>query len=127
MRNQMTALAYGWAATFILIIIASLALAGLLKLTAFNEPTLGWTTLTIGIISLFIGGITAGAKGKAKGWLMGAVVAIGFSCLSFLIQYLALSTAFTGEQAMHHLFYLLAAMLGGMIGVNTAGPAKSSQ
>jgi len=122
MRNQLTALAYGWVTVFSLIFASSLIVALLLRFTSFNEPALGWTTLGIGIVSLFIGGIFAGAKGKMKGWLMGAAVGLGFTSLSFLIQYLGLSTTFSGEQALYHLFYLLAAMLGGIIGVNTAGP-----
>ncbi|WLV23666.1 TIGR04086 family membrane protein [Aciduricibacillus chroicocephali] len=121
MRNQLTALAYGWTASFTLILAASLLLAGLLRFTTFNEPTLSWATLATGILSLFVGGTMAGAKGKAKGWLMGAIVAIGFTLLSFLVQSLSVSSAVTGEQALHHLFYLLAAMFGGMIGVNVSG------
>ena len=125
MRNQLTALAYGWVAVFTLIFGASLIVALLLRFTSFNEPALGWTTLVIGIISLFIGGIFAGVKGKMKGWLMGAAVGLGFTLISFMIQYLGLSSTFNGEQALYHLFYLLAAMLGGVIGVNTAGPRSN--
>jgi len=121
MQKQFTALLYGWLTVMTLILGASLLLALLLKFTTFNEPTLTWVTLVIGLIALFIGGLFAGAKGRMKGWLMGGFTGLGFTLFTFLVQYLGYATMFSLEQSMHHLFYLLAAMLGGMIGVNVSG------
>ena len=43
-----------------------------LRFTAISEFTLSYISLTIGLITLFIGGIIAGVKGKENGWIVGA-------------------------------------------------------
>lgn len=125
MRNQFTALLYGWIVMLALILGSSFILALLLRFTTFNEPTLTWVTLVIGLISLFIGGLCAGAKGKAKGWLMGGSTGLGFTLLTFLIQYLGYDAFFSLEQSLHHLAYVSASAFGGIIGVNVASPSTS--
>lgn len=118
-NQQFIALLYGWIIVLALILGASLVLALLLRFTSFNEPTLSWATLGIGIISLFIGGLIAGIKGKSKGWIIGAAVGIGFTLFVFLVQYLGYKQAFSFEQSLHHLGYILAAIVGGVFGVNS--------
>ena len=73
----------------------------------------------IGLISLFIGGLIAGIKGKSKGWMIGAAIGIGFTLFVFLVQYLGYKQGFTLEQSLYHLGYLLAAIVGGVFGVNS--------
>lgn len=120
MRNQQfTALLYGWIVVLAFILGASLILAIFLKFTSFQETTLYWVTLVVGLLALFIGGFIAGVKGKSKGWLIGALIGIGFSLFVFLIQYLGYNQTFTMEQSLHHLGYLLAAIVGGILGVNS--------
>ncbi|MBP1968777.1 putative membrane protein (TIGR04086 family) [Virgibacillus natechei] len=121
--NQFTALMYGWIVVFGLILIASLILAALLSFTTFDEPTITWVTLIIGIISLLLGGITAGVKGKSKGWVIGATVGLGFSFFIFLVQYLGYQQLFSLEQSIHHIGYIAAALFGGVIGVNVVDTA----
>ncbi|HLR41319.1 MAG TPA: TIGR04086 family membrane protein [Virgibacillus sp.] len=124
-KQQLIALMYGWLVVFGLIFIASIALALLLRFTTFNEPTLSWVTLVIGLISLFIGGIIAGVKGKAKGWIIGGFTGLGFTLFIFLVQYLGYQQMFTLEQSIHHLGYILAALFGGVIGVNIIAGDKT--
>lgn len=124
-KQQLIALMYGWLVVFGLIFIASIALALLLRFTTFNEPTLSWVTLVIGLISLFIGGIIAGVKGKAKGWIIGGFTGLGFTLFIFLAQYLGYQQMFTLEQSIHHLGYILAALFGGVIGVNIIAGDKT--
>ena len=124
-KQQFIALMYGWLVVFGLIFIASIALALLLRFTTFNEPTLSWVTLVIGFISLFIGGIIAGVKGKAKGWIIGGFTGLGFTLFIFLVQYLGYQQMFSLEQSIHHLGYILAALFGGVIGVNIIAGDKT--
>lgn len=120
-RIQFTALLFGWIVVFGIILIASFVLALILNFTAFGESGLQWATLIIGLLALFIGGVIAGIKGKAKGWMIGGTIGIGFSLIIFLIQYLGYQQGFSLEQSLYHLAYLAAALLGGIIGVNLVG------
>jgi putative membrane protein (TIGR04086 family) len=117
-KQQFTALLYGWIMTFGLILITSIILAVLFRFTTFGEPTLSWVTFVLGLICLFIGGLTAGIKGKAKGWLIGGVTGIGFTFFTFLVQYLGYQQMFTLQQSFYHAGYIVAALFGGVIGVN---------
>ncbi|WP_053074989.1 TIGR04086 family membrane protein [Ornithinibacillus californiensis] len=121
MRNQQfTALLYGWIVILGLILVSSMAIALLLRFSSFSEPATDWVTLVIGLISLFIGGAVAGAKGKQKGWMIGIMTGLGFTVFTFLVQYLGYQVGFTLQQAIHHFFYILAALFGGAVGVNIA-------
>ncbi|MFC4022664.1 TIGR04086 family membrane protein [Oceanobacillus longus] len=120
-RNQFIALLYGWIVVFGIILISSFVLALILNFAAFGESSLEWATLIIGLLALFIGGVTAGMKGKAKGWMIGGTIGLGFSLIIFLIQYLGYQQGFSIEQSLYHLAYLAAALLGGIIGVNLVG------
>ncbi len=118
-KEHITALLYGWIVILGLMLIASAILALLLRFTSFNDPLLSWITLSIGLISLFIGGLVAGVKGKAKGWIIGSMIGIGFTCFIFLVQYLGYKQSFSLEQLLYHFGYILAAIVGGIFGVNT--------
>lgn len=122
MRNQqVVGLLYGWIIILGLIFLASVSLALLLRFTSFNEPALSWVTLGLGLISLFIGGLVAGIKGKKKGWLIGGLTGAGFTLFTFLVQYLGYQHGFSLSQSLYHLGFICAALLGGMIGVNITG------
>ncbi|UJL44947.1 TIGR04086 family membrane protein [Virgibacillus sp. NKC19-16] len=123
-KNQFIALLYGWIVVLGFILIASVILAFFLSFTTFNEPTLTWVTLVIGLLALFLGGIVAGIKGKVRGWIIGGVTGLGFTLFIFLVQYLGYQQMFSLEQLMYHIGYIIAALFGGVIGVNIAGPAE---
>lgn len=117
-KHQFIALLYGWIIVLGLILLMSVILAFLLQFTKMNETTLSWLTLAVGLISLFIGGLIAGIKGKEKGWVIGAITGAGFTLFTFLVQYLGYQQGFSLEQSLHHTGFIVAALLGGMIGVN---------
>jgi len=117
-QKQLLALIYGWIFVFIVLISASVIIALLLKFTSLNEPLLSWITLAVGLVSLFIGGLVAGLKGQMKGWMIGLVIGIGFTCFTLMFQYVSLKELFTWNQMLYHTFYILAAMVGGIVGVN---------
>lgn len=120
-RQQFIALMYGWIVVLGLILLTSIILALLLRFTAMEETTLSWVTLIVGLISLFTGGIVAGVKGKHKGWVIGSITGLGFTLFTFLVQYLGYQQAFSLEQSFHHIGFILAALIGGVIGVNVVG------
>ncbi|WP_343033700.1 TIGR04086 family membrane protein [Virgibacillus ihumii] len=109
---------YGWVVVLGLILLTSVILALLLRFTEMDGTALSWTTLITGLICLFAGGIVSGIKGKQKGWVIGGITGLGFTLFTFLIQYLGYEQAFSLQQSFYHLGYILAALLGGMIGVN---------
>ncbi|TFJ94009.1 TIGR04086 family membrane protein [Lentibacillus salicampi] len=117
-KQQFVALLYGWIIILGLLLLTSIFLAFLLRFTAMNEVTLSWITLAVGLVSLFVGGIVAGVKGKEKGWVIGAITGAGFTLFTFLVQYLGYQQGFSLDQSLHHAGFILAALLGGVIGVN---------
>ncbi|MFC4558929.1 TIGR04086 family membrane protein [Virgibacillus kekensis] len=119
-RQQFIALMYGWIVILGLILLTSIILAFLLRFTGMDEATLSWVTLAAGIISLFTGGIVAGVKGKQKGWIIGSVTGLGFTLFTFLVQYLGYQQGFSLEQSLHHAGFVLASLVGGVIGVNVS-------
>lgn len=118
-KTQLTALMYGWIVALGLMLASSIILALLLRFTSFNDPALSWITLGIGLIALFIGGLVAGVKSKSKGWIIGGVIGVGFTLLVFAVQYLGYKQGFSLEQLLYHFGYILAAIVGGVFGVNT--------
>ncbi|RLL47983.1 TIGR04086 family membrane protein [Oceanobacillus piezotolerans] len=123
-RQLFHALLFGWISVFSLILISSLIIAFLLRVTSMDANILSWVALSVGILSLFIGGLITGMKGKMKGWILGAITGLGFTLFTFSVQYLGYQQGFSVEQLLHHLGYLFAAILGGVIGVNIIGDAK---
>ncbi|WP_163970108.1 TIGR04086 family membrane protein [Oceanobacillus halotolerans] len=125
-QQQIVAVLYGWIVVLGLILITSVLLAFVLRFMTMTEGTLAWVTLAVGLISLFIGGIIAGAKGKQKGWIIGTLTGLGFTLFTFLVQYLGYQQTFSLEQSLHHVGYVLAALIGGVIGVNLAGSEEQN-
>lgn len=114
------AIIYGWITIFVLILLSSTFLSILMRFMNITEFMLSYLSLTIGIISLLIGGIVAGIKGKEKGLVIGALTGIGFTLLTFFIQYLGYNETFTMQQFIYHIAYIISAMIGSIIGVNLA-------
>jgi putative membrane protein (TIGR04086 family) len=117
-KKNVQAILYGWITVFSLLLFISFTLALLLRFTKMGEGMLDWTTLGAGILSLFIGGFIAGVKGEDKGWMLGGMTAIGFTLFVLLYQYLGYQVGFSGAQLLTHGGFLLASLVGGMIGVN---------
>lgn len=125
-KIRWTSLLYGWVFLFGLLFISSFLFGLLLKFFDFKESTLSWSTFVLGLSILFVCGVITGLKGKSKGWLLGAIVGLGFTSFVFLVQFLGYQQGFTLSQAFYHCFYVLAALLGGIIGVNFSQPEEAS-
>lgn len=117
-KRQLNALLYGWIFVLAFILITSFILALILQFTDISQWMLSWIAFGVGLIALFVGGMVTGVKGKAKGWIFGGITGLGFTIFVFLVQYLGYQNGFTFEQLLHHSGYILAAVFGGMIGVN---------
>lgn len=127
MKNSyLLAIVYGWITIFVLLLLSSIFLSIMMKFTSINEFMLSYLSLSIGILSLLIGGIVAGMKGKEKGLIIGALTGIGFTVLTFLIQYLGYNETFSMQQMIYHLAYIISAMIGSIIGVNLATSRKTT-
>lgn len=125
MRSKIvTGMLYGWTVIIVLMLLTSMILALFLRFTTFNEATLTWLSYPLGLFALFIGGFVAGIKSKKNGWITGIVVGGGFTVLVFLVQYLGYKQGFSLQQALHHLGFIFASLIGGVLGVNMIGSQK---
>lgn len=118
MQRQFIALLYGWIFILVFILVSSFILSLIVQFTGIRQQTLSWVAFSVGLIGLFIGGMITGIKGKSKGWIIGGLTGVGFTVFIFLVQFLGYQNGFSLEQTLHHLGFILAAILGGMIGVN---------
>ncbi len=125
-NSYLVAVVYGWISILVLILISSTFLSLVVRFTTVSEFTLSYISLTIGLVTLFIGGIIAGLKGKENGWIVGILTGGGFTLLTFLIQYLGFNEVFSIKQSIYHLTYILAAVVGSIIGVNLMTNKASS-
>ncbi|WP_077621387.1 TIGR04086 family membrane protein [Sediminibacillus massiliensis] len=124
-KTRFTALLYGWIIIFGIMLTASFILSILLRFTAFGAPALSWATLSISVAALFIGGLASGLKGKEKGWILGFLTGAGFILFILLYQYLGYQAGMSLQQLVHHAGFLLASMLGGVLGVNLSSGDSS--
>lgn len=118
-------LLYGWIVILGSIFITSIILTFILMMTTMSESRLTWVSLGLGLIILFTGGIVAGIKGKQKGWIIGGAVGVGFTLFTFIVQFLGYHEPFSLNQSLHHAGYILAAMAGGVIGVNKSSTKQA--
>jgi putative membrane protein (TIGR04086 family) len=77
-----------------------------------------YVVTAISFVSLFIGGLISGGKGKQKGWLLGGLTGIIYSIIIFLFQFLGFDKLFDMQQIIYHTCYMLTAIMGGILGVN---------
>lgn len=119
-KNSMVAIVYGVITIFVIVLSSSLILSLLLRFTKVQESSLTWLILSLSFLALFIGGFVSGGKGKQKGWLIGGGTGLLFTLLVFLVQYLGYQTSFSIEQMLYHIGYVIVAVLGGVVGVNTS-------
>lgn len=117
-NSHLVAIVYGWVTILVIILLSSMLLAVVIRFTKISEFTLSYLTLIIGLLTLFIGGVVAGLKGKEKGWVIGGLTGIGFTLLTFFIQYLGFNALFSFQQLIFHITYILAATVGSIVGVN---------
>ena len=117
-RGFFPAVLFGLTTILVIALSFSLVVSLVLSFTSFTEHSVKWLITIVAFMTMFLGGTISGAKAKERGWIAGAVTALLFSLLTFLIQYLGYDNSFTSEQYLYHGGYILVAAIGGIIGVN---------
>src|SRR5699024_6202590 len=97
---------------------SSAVLAIVIKHSNITEQTLSYITLIIGLVTLFIGGLVAGLRGKSNGWMLGFIVGLGFSLLILLIQYVRYNKIYTIKQNVFHITDIICEVVGSIVNVN---------
>ncbi|QAS54078.1 TIGR04086 family membrane protein [Halobacillus litoralis] len=111
-------LGYGIGSIFILMIVFAGVLALLLRFTGMEYQTLNQMALIAGISILAFGGMLAAYKGEQKGWLSGGMTGLIFVSAMILFQIIFENQLVSLPQLSYFGGLVLAAWLGGMIGVN---------
>ncbi|WP_082233724.1 TIGR04086 family membrane protein [Halobacillus massiliensis] len=109
---------YGIGTILILMILFSTVLSGLLRFTTMNTDSLNQLALLAGLSTLLIGGLMAAHKGEKKGWLTGLTTGLSFVVMIVLFQVVFENRWVSVAQLSYFGGLLLAAALGGMIGIN---------
>jgi len=123
-QSYVKAVLYGWISAISLLLIMSACLALVIRVFHISSTTTFYASFIIGLLILFISGFIGGAKGKAKGWMLGFAVGIGCVGITLFVQYVGLNTMFSIQQVIYHATYVLAAIIGGIAGVNLTGETK---
>ncbi|WP_096440372.1 TIGR04086 family membrane protein [Alteribacter populi] len=120
-RQLFSSALYGILAILILVLAASFGVSTTLRFSSMDESSVAWFLILFSFIAMFIGGFISGGKAKRKGWLAGAVTAILYTLIIFLVQFLGYNQMFDLQQVMMHAGFTGAAVLGGILGVNLTG------
>ncbi|MBH0229991.1 TIGR04086 family membrane protein [Halobacillus yeomjeoni] len=118
-------LGYGVGSILVLMIVFAALLALLLRFTSMDYETLNQMALIAGISILAFGGMIAAYKGEQKGWLAGAGTGLIFVSSMVLFQLIFENKWVSLPQLSYFGGLILAAWLGGMIGVNL--PKRSAK
>ncbi|MGP4074521.1 TIGR04086 family membrane protein [Halobacillus sp. K22] len=111
-------LGYGIGSILLLMIISAAVLALLLRFTSMEYQTLNQAALITGLSILAFGGMMAAYKGEQKGWLSGAMTGLIFVAAMALFQIIFENQWVSLPQLSYFGGLVLAAWLGGVIGVN---------
>lgn len=121
MRKMGSAIIYGTVSIFILAVIFSLIFSLLLRFTSLTESSISYLILILSFISIFIGGLISGGKGKKQGWLLGGGTGLLYILIILAFQYLGFDQTFSSKEWIQSLCYILVCMMGGVLGVNLSG------
>jgi len=120
-RKMGSAIIYGTVSIFILAVIFSLLFSLLLRFTSLTESSISYLILILSFISIFIGGLISGGKGKKQGWLLGGGTGLLYILIILAFQYLGFDQTFSSKEWIQSLCYILVCMMGGVLGVNLSG------
>ena len=121
MRKMGSAIIYGTVSIFILAVIFSLIFSLLLRFTSLTESSISYLILILSFISIFIGGLISGGKGKKQGWLLGGGTGLLYILIILAFQYLGFDQTFSSKEWIQSLCYILVCMMGGVLVVNLSG------
>lgn len=117
-RGIFISMIYGLITILVIILSVSFIFSLLLRFTSLSESSFSWLIIVFTFIALMVGGFVSGGKSKQKGWLVGAGTGLLYSLLIFLVQFLGYNAMFSMQQYLFHGGFILAAIIGGIFGVN---------
>lgn len=117
-RNWLTAVTYGIAASFVIVLASAFLLASLLRFTSYSETGGSVLPIVISVIALFTGGIISGSKMKERGLLIGSITGLFYCLFSLFFQFLGLDQAPGPMQYVFYMANIASCSIGGAIGVN---------
>ena len=120
-RKMGSAIIYGTVSIFILAVIISLLFSLVLRFTSLTEYSISYLILILSFISIFIGGLISGGKGKKQGWILGGGTGLLYTLIILAFQYLGFDQTFSSREWIQSLCYILVCMMGGILGVNLSG------
>lgn len=120
-RKMGSAIIYGTISIFIFAVIFSLFFSLLLRFTSVTEASISYLILILSFISIFIGGLISGGKGKKQGLLLGGGTGLLYTLIILAFQYLGFDQTFSSREWIQSLCYILVCMMGGVLGVNLSG------
>ena len=120
-RKMGSAIIYGTVSIFILAVIISLLFSLVLRFTSLTESSISYLILILSFISIFIGGLISGGKGKKQGWILGGGTGLLYTLIILAFQYLGFDQTFSSREWIQSLCYILVCMMGGVLGVNLSG------
>lgn len=117
-RGILTSMIYGLITTLVIILLVSFIFSLLLRFTSLTESSFSWLIIVFTFVALMVGGFVSGGKSKQRGWLVGAGTGLLYTLLVFLVQYLGYNVIFSVQQYLFHGGFIIAAIIGGIFGVN---------
>ncbi|RYL93899.1 TIGR04086 family membrane protein [Sporolactobacillus sp. THM7-4] len=117
-RNWMTAVSYGMAASFVIVLASAFLLASLLRFTSYAETSGTVLPIIISIVALFIGGIFSGSRLKERGLLIGAMTGLFYCLFSLFFQLFGLDRVPGAMQYVFYIVNIVSSAFGGVVGVN---------
>ncbi|MFD2637587.1 TIGR04086 family membrane protein [Piscibacillus salipiscarius] len=118
MGERMKASFIGVVAVIGLMLLGSLIIALIVNFMDFSKSGFQWLSFIVSVLILMVGGFIGGRKTEEKGWLTGAIVGVIYIIGIMLYQFLAQNSWIYSNQMLYFLIFVLAAVVGGMFGVN---------
>ncbi len=117
-RGIFLSMIYGLITILVIILSISFIISLLLRFTSLTESSFTWIIIVLTFVAVLVGGFVSGGKSKQKGWLVGAGTGVLYSLVVFVVQFLGYNSTFSLEQYLFHAGFILAAIIGGILGVN---------
>lgn len=109
----------GLLASCLTMLIITILSSLIIWMSSAEESSLGTYSFLNYLISMFIGGWTAGKKAGRKGWYYGLLLSGVYCILMWIIGFLALNIHLSLRSFIMLACCMLAGCIGGMLGVNT--------
>ena len=116
---NLTAILKGLIVSFAILIIASIILGTLFSIIeSMSGEFVNRSLLVMNYLSIFIGGLVTARSARAKGWLNGGVVGLGYMLIIVIVGSQMVTIGFSLDIILRICSGFIAGGVGGAIGVN---------